>query len=193
MFTEDYLLRMINLAIAALMNAIGLRKAGKGAEARQAIEQAIQQLTALSPSLIDQMDDASILAMLTNNGQLDLGRLAVLGDLYEEQGNISSRLEQPAQASFAYGRALRLTLEVALAEDGSPAPENMVRVGALLQKLKLNELPVDTQLALSDYYRRLLDVDDQTLAAGSFTRKQIEQALDQLQELIDHPANTIGD
>jgi len=193
MFTEDYLIRMINLAIAALMSAIGLRKAGKYAEARQAIEQAIQQLTTLSPALIDQMDDASVLSMLTKDGQLDLGRLAVLGDLYEEQGNISFKLGQLTQAGFAYGRALRFTLEVVLTAEGSPSAEYMVKIESMLQKLEPSELPIDTQLALSDYYRRLLDMDDPALDAGSLSREQIEQALDQLQDQIDHPANTIGD
>jgi hypothetical protein len=45
---------------------------------------------------------------------------------------------------------------------------------------------------LSDYYRRLLDKDDQTLAAGGTSRNQIDQALVKLQDQIDSFMNTTG-
>jgi hypothetical protein len=178
--------------IAALMTAIGLRKAGKYTEARQMIEQAIQQLTGLSVDLIDQLEDASILSMLTANGELDIERLAVLGDLYQEKGAILVKLGQPVQGIFANTRALRFILEVVLADDSNLSPENMVKIGNLVQELKQNPLPIDTQLALSDYYRRLLGKDDQTLAAGGTSRKQIDQALAKLQVQIDSFMNTTG-
>jgi len=192
MFTEDYLLRIINQVIAALMTAIGLRKAGKYSEARQMIEQAIQQLTGLSADLIDQLDDTSILSMLTTGGGLDIERLAILGDLYQEKGAILVNLDQPVQGIFANTRALRFILEVVLVDDSNLSPENMVKIGNLVQELKQNPLPIDTQLALSDYYRRLLGKDDQTLAAGGTSRKQIDQALAKLQVQIDSFMNTAG-
>ncbi len=193
MLTEDYLMRMINLAIAALMSAVGLRKAGKYSEARQMIEQAIQQLTTFSANLIDQMDDASILSMLTTGGQLDIGRLAILGDLYREEGTIFFTLGQQVPGVFAYKRALRFILEVVLADDSHLSPESIDKIETLVQELKQNPLPIDTQLALSDYYRRLLDKDDQTLSAGGLSRKQIEQVLAKLQDQIGSSMNTIGD
>ena len=192
MFTEDYLMRIINQTLAALMNAIGLRKAGKYSEAQQMIEQAIQQLTGLPASLINQMDDASVLSMLTTSGQLDIERLAVLGDLYQEEGDIFFKLGQPVPGIFTYTRALRFILEVVLADDSHISPESMVKIGALVQKLDQNPLTIDTQLALSDYYRRLLDNDDQTLAAGGTSRIHIDQALTRLQDEIDSSMNTIG-
>ncbi len=193
MFTEDYLMRIINAAIAALMTAISLRKAGKYSEARQAIQQAIEQLTTLPANLVDQMDDGSILSMLTTQGQLDIGRLAILADLYQEQGEILFNLGQQVQGSVASARALRFTLEVVLSDDNHLSPENMAKIETLVQRLKQNPLPIDTQLALSDYYRRLLDKDDQTLAAGGTSRKQIDQTLARLQEQINSSMNTIGD
>jgi hypothetical protein len=192
MFTEDYLMRIINQTLAALMNAIGLRKAGKYSEALQSIGQSIQQLTGLPASLIDQMDDASVLSMLTTGGQLDIGRLAILGDLYQEEGIDFFKVGQPVPGTFAYTRALRFILEVALTDDSHLSPESMVKIEALVQKLKQNPLTIDTQLALSDYYRRLLEKNDQTLAAGGTSRNQIEQALTRLQDEIDSSMNMIG-
>ena len=192
MFTEDYLMRIINQALAALMTSIGLRKAGKYSEARQAVDQAIEQLTNLPAGLIDEMDDASILSILTTQGQLDLGRLAILADLFQEGGEILINMDQPAQGLFAFARALRFTLEVALADESGSAPENIGKIEALFLRVKSCDLPVETQLALSDYYQRLLEKDDQTLAAGNTSRKQISEALARLQDQLGPSQNTIG-
>jgi tetratricopeptide (TPR) repeat protein len=193
MFTEDYLMRIINQAIAALMTAIGLRKAGKYSEAQQAIHQAIEELTTLPANIVDQMDDDSILDTLTTQGQLDIGRLAVLADLYQEKGEILFKLDQPDQGSIAFASALRFILEVALSEDANLSVENIGRVEALIQRLEGYILPVETQLALSDYYQRLLEKDDQSLVAAGTSRKQISQALAKLQDKLGSSQNPIGD
>jgi hypothetical protein len=193
MFTEDYLMRIINLAIAALMTAIGLRKAGKYSEARQAIQQAIEQLTTLPANLVDQMDDSSILSMLATQGQLDVGRLAILADLYQEQGENLFNLDQQVQGCIAFARALRFILEVALSEAASLSTENICKVAVLVQRLEGRALPVETQLALSDFYQRLLEKDDQSLATAGTSRKQVGQALAKLQDQLGPTQNTTGD
>jgi tetratricopeptide (TPR) repeat protein len=184
MFTEDYLMRIINQAIAAMLTAVGLRKAGKYSEARQAIQQAIEQLTTLPANLVDQMDDGSILSMLTTQGQLDVGRLAILADLYQEQGEILFKLDQSVQGSIAFARALRFILEVALSEDANLSTVNIGKVEVLIQRLKGSALPVETQLALSDYYQRLLEKDDLSLVAAGTSRKQVSQTLARLQNQL---------
>jgi hypothetical protein len=193
MFTEDYLMRIINQALAALMTAIGLRKAGKNSEALQAIQQAIEQLTTLPANLIDQMDDAIILSMLSVQGQLDIGRLAILADLYQEEGEILFKLEQPAQGFISFARALRFTLEVVLTDDHNLSSENIDKVEGLVQRLKGRTFPVETQLALSDYYQRLLEEDDLCLTTAGTSRKKVNQALAELQDQLGPIQNTIGD
>jgi hypothetical protein len=181
MFTEDYLMRIINQAIAALMIAIGLRKSGKYLEAQQAIQQSIEQLTTLPANIVDEMDDVSILGMLTVQGHMDVDRLAILADLYQEQGEIFLGLDQPVQASPAFARALRFILEVALAEDANLSTENVGKVKALGQRLNAYPLPVETQLALSDYYGRLLEKDAPSLTNAGISRCQINEMLARLQ------------
>jgi len=186
-------MRIINQAIAASMIAMGLRKAGRYSEARQAIQQAIEQLTTLPANLVDQMDDVSILSMLTAQGQLDVGRLATLADLYQEQGEILIKLEQSVQGSIAFARALHFILEVAMSEASNLSTENISKVEILVQRLKGTALPVETLLALSDYYQRLLDEDDQSLAAAGTSRKLLSQALADLQAQSGQSQNTTGD
>jgi hypothetical protein len=190
MLTEDYLMRIINQTLAVLMTAIGLRKAGKYADARQAIQQAMEQLTTLPANLIDQMDDAGVLNLLTVQGRLDVGRLAILADLYQEQGEILLKQDQPAQASSAFARALRFMLEVSLSDAAELSPDAIGKVEALTPRLKTGDLPVDTQLALSDYYLRLLEKDDRSLAAAGVSRQQVSQALARLQDQLGSSQNS---
>jgi hypothetical protein len=185
MFTEDYLMRIINQAIAALMIAIGLRKAGKYSEAQQAIQQAIEQLTTLPANIVDQMEDGNILSMLSTQGQLDIGRLAMLADLYQEQGEILFNLNRPAQGSISFSRALRFFLEVVLAGDDNLSTENIIKIEVLVQKIKKQPLPFDTQLALSDFYQRLLEKDDQSLSAAALSRDQVKLKLAKLKDQLD--------
>jgi len=184
MFTEDYLMRIINMAIAALMTAVGLRKAGKYPEALQAVQQAIEQVTTLPANLVDQMEDGNILSLLVAQGQLDVGRLAILAELYQEQGEILYRLDQSVQARLAFAHALRFLLEVVLSDEINLSAENIGRVEGLRNRLKGEVLPFETRLALSDYYQRLLGKDDQSLATAAILRAQIIRELAGLQEQL---------
>jgi tetratricopeptide (TPR) repeat protein len=193
LFTEDYLMRIISQAVAVLLYASGLRKAGKYTDALQATQQAIEQLTALPATLIDQMDDNSILGMLTTQGQLDVERLAILADLYQEQGEILLGLDQTAQGLVAFGRALRFILEVTLAEAADLSAENIGKVEGLIQLSKGGSLAVETQLALSDYYQRLLEKDEQSLTGAGTSREQVSRALARLQDQLDSSQNIPGE
>ncbi|MDP2994553.1 MAG: hypothetical protein Q8N46_05460, partial [Anaerolineales bacterium] len=70
-----------------------------------------------------------------------------------------------------FARALRFILEVALSEAANLSTENIGKVEVLIQRLKGRALPVETQLALSDYYQRLLEKDDQSLVTAGTSRK----------------------
>jgi hypothetical protein len=191
MFTEDYLMRIINQVLAALMAAIGLRKAGKYSEARQAVDQAIEQLVTLPASMVDLMEDSALLSMLTFNGQLEVDRLATLADLYQEQGEILAGMGQPIQGSVAFARALRFDLEVALFDDANLTTESISKIEGLVQRLKDHALPFDTQLALSDYYLRLLEKADRFLAASGLSRDQVSRIQADLQNRIN--SSSTGD
>lgn len=192
MFTEDYLLRIINQALAALMTAIGFRKSGKYSQAWEVIQQAIEQVTGLPAHMVDQLDDTSILALFSVNTQSDLGRLVVLADLFQEQAELFQVLGQPAQGSLAYERSLRFLLEAVLADDSSLTPENIGKISALCQKLTGQELPLETRLSLHDYYQGLLEKDDQILAEAGISRDQVEQDRTVLQNQLGSTSSSTG-
>jgi hypothetical protein len=186
MFTEDYLMRMINQAIAALLAAVGLRKAGKHREARQSIDQAVEWLTALPAHLVDQMDEEGVLSMLTAQEKLDVGRLAVLADLFWEQGEIQLQLGETPEGTASCARALRFTLEAALADEQGISLDGVNKIEARRLALEEAQLPTETQLAIRDYFHRLLE-SDRLLAAAGIRRESIAAALEDLQIRLGSP------
>jgi hypothetical protein len=87
MFTEDYIMRMISQMVMVLASIIGLRKAGQYQEAQQLINQSLEQLLGLDAVLIKQMDESSLLKVLTSQGDLDTDRLYIIAELYEQEGH----------------------------------------------------------------------------------------------------------
>jgi len=181
MLTEDYILRMIGLAMAALMKALGFKKAGKYDEALQAFDQAIEHLLGVNARLALQLDDALLLDRLSFQGKLDVDRLLVLADIYHEQAGVYILQGQLENGQFALRRSLRLYLEAVLPGEVSSNLELIQKVEALRQELLTSALPVETRLALLDYMERLLATDDSFLTAAGLSRPDLLSAFSSLQ------------
>lgn len=180
MFSEDYILRMINQAVAALVAILRHKKAGEYREAEQTLDQALEQLLGLRADLAHQMDEAGLLDLLTERGELDTARLAVLADLYKEAGDIHLALGRPAESRLDYARALRFYLEVALASREDLSEEPVRKIDELHQALAEHELPVETQLALYDLYEFLSQKNEAELDEFGLDGRQVAERLSAL-------------
>jgi hypothetical protein len=180
MLTEDYIMRMISQALAALMTALGLKKAGQLSQAQQALDQALENLLGLNPNLVNQLDDRAVLDMLTFMGKLDPDRTLVLADIYHEQAGVYTLLDQPDNSQFAAQRSLRLYLEATLASETAPSIELIQKIEPLRQQLSAPSLPLETRLALLDYLDRLLTSADEFLASAGLSRSALKAAYSSL-------------
>jgi hypothetical protein len=122
---------------------------------------------------------------------LEVDRLATLADLYQEQGEIFAAKSQPVQGAVAFARALHFNLEVVLFNSANLSTENINKIEGLVQRLKGYSFPFDTLLALSDYYLRLLEKDDQSLSAAGLSRDQVSRIQADLQIQIN--SSSTGD
>ena len=181
MLTEDYIMRMINQALAALLIALGLKKAGQYSEALQTFDQALESLLGLDAHLVKQLDDSLLLEKLTFLGKLDIDRLLVLADIYREEAEVFSLQEQPEDSLFAGQRSLRLYLEAALAGEATLNVELIQKIEPLRLLLAAPTLPIETRLALLDYLDRLLSSGDDLLAAAGLSRQNLMEAYSSLQ------------
>ncbi len=180
MLTEDYIMRLINQALAVLLIALGLKKTGQLSEALQTFDQAIENLIGLNARLAKQLDDSLLLEMLTFQGKLDVERLVVLADIYHEQAEVYRMQGQAENSLFTAQRCLRLYLEAALASQANPDLELIQKIEVLRHNLDPASLPVETRLALLDYLERLVTSDDDILAAAGLSRSDLLAAFSSL-------------
>jgi tetratricopeptide (TPR) repeat protein len=155
MLTEDYLIRMINLALAALASIIGLKTAGQYYEAFIEIDQTLEQLLGLRADLIRRLDDNSILTALTIQGSLDVDRLWVVAELYQEEGDIYNAQNNPAQGYWSYLRSLNFYLYGVLEGGGKHLSEPVEKIRALVQTLQDYDLPPETHFSLFYFYEQM--------------------------------------
>ncbi len=186
MLTEDYIMRMISQALAVLMTALGLKKAGQLSQAQQALDQALESLLGIKARLADQLDDRTLLDMLTFLGKLDLDRVMVLADIYREQAEVCALLGKPENSQFAAQHSLILYLEAALASQATPNLELIQKIEPLRLKLDAPSLPIETRLALLDYLDRLLAAGDNFLATAGLSRPDLQAACSSLESADLH-------
>jgi hypothetical protein len=176
MLTEDYIMRMINQALSVLLIALGFKRNGQFKEALQTFDQALENLLGLNAHLVKQLDDNTVLEMLTFLGKLDIDRLLILADIYREEAEVYALQEQVESWHFAAQRSLRFFLEVVLASDVDPNLELIQKIEPMRIKLDPSSLPVETRLALMDYLDRLISTSDDFLASTGLTRKDLQDA-----------------
>jgi hypothetical protein len=168
MLTEDYLIRMINIAIAALLRIVGLRSSGSYEEARLLIDMTFEQLLGLPASMAKNLDDGRIYYLLSDtDGALDTRRLAIIAELFHEQGEIMSALNREGESRADFTRALRYYLEVFFSEQNQRPPEHnpadlRKQIEELAGRLDLPSLGPDTLWPLTGYFEE----------AGAFARAE---------------------
>ena len=186
MLNEDFIMRMINQAVAVLMIALGFKRTGQYREALQAFDQALENLLGLNAHLVNQLDDQLLLDMLTFIGKLDVDRVLVLADIYREEAEVYSLQGQPDSSQFAAQRSLRLYLEGVLVSEGNPNLDLLQKIEPLRLKVNTPTLPIETRLALLDYLDRLVATSDNFLASTGLSRPDLLAAFSALDILDLH-------
>ncbi len=180
MLTEDYIMRMINQALAVFLAALGLKKARKYDQALQTFDQAIESLLGMNAHLASQLDDSILLDRLTFMGRLDVDRSVLLADIYREEAEVYTSLRQPGASQLSNQRSLRLYLEAILADDANLTSELIQKVEPLRQVTNTSNLPIETRLAVQDYLDRLLGKSDDFLNTNGMNRIALQGELSSL-------------
>jgi hypothetical protein len=185
MFSQDYIIRLISQATAALATILGLRKSGQLQQALQVVDQTLEALVGLNASLVKAMDDRSLLGLLTSQGSLDADRLLIIADLFEAEGEILVAQDRGPESVESYARALALYVEVALNDQSSPDAELSAKIEALFQQVSTDKLPLETLSRLRDFYARFLELDDAMPPGNVITPAQAERHLQEIDERLN--------
>ena len=193
MLTEDYIMRMINLALAVLVRILGFKQAGRYQEAAQHIDQALEMLLGMRADLVKRLDDDSLIETLTVQDTLDTDRLLVVADLFKEEGDILALKGHQSEAYLSRLRALNFYLEVILSGGPENLPEPEDKIEELLTLLRAHDLPAETLYSIFSYYVHLgkFSIADDVLhqlASSAGTGAEIEQEIiDFYKDLLSKP------
>lgn len=185
MFTEDYILRMINQAMAVLLYMLRLKQAGQYQQALEAADTALETLLGLRASLLKQLDDEKMLAMLTTGEELDVQRTALLARIFKEEGELLANQGRAGESQQASARALRFYLEAVLNDPSLLNAEQIAILAGLRVKLEGYPLPLATRMATLDYLEMLRAQPAQRLAAVGIQSQALEGEIRVLQAEIE--------
>ncbi|HEY5573163.1 MAG TPA: DUF6483 family protein [Anaerolineales bacterium] len=154
MLTEDYLIRQINLAIAALAKILGLKTAGQFQAALYEIDQLLEQLIGLRSYMIKNLSDEGILAILSNAEGVDTDRLLIVADLIKHEGDILAEKKYAEESAGNYARALNFFLEVQLSGGPRYLDPPDAQIEEMLNQLTSSEFPAETLFNLYLYFEQ---------------------------------------
>jgi tetratricopeptide (TPR) repeat protein len=155
MLTEDYLMRLINMAIAALLKIAGLKSAGNYLQAMQVFDEMLEQLFGMRSNIIKELNDEAILDLLTYQEVLDIDRLIIAADLFKEEGDIYIGLFKPAESIRSYQRALDFYLVAALSGGAEYLSRPDEKIEKLIKILENRNLPPEIEYSLYIYKERI--------------------------------------
>jgi len=119
MFREDYIVRMIAQAATAITYILGLTQRERYPEALAEVERALQFHLGLSLGLVTALPANELVDMARQGEMLEIGKLVVLADLLQAEGDVYVAQGRAGEANYRYGKALELYLEVAASGENS--------------------------------------------------------------------------
>jgi hypothetical protein len=150
MFSEDYVRRMIDQVGVVVTAIVGLIRLGRYPESLAETDRALQQLLGLRLSLVDGLPASELVGMLRWGERLDIGKMVVLAELLQAEGDVYAAEHQTAEAQARYLKSLELLLEVAFdSEQNLTAAQP--HVAALQQRLDPAAIPDELAAWLAHY------------------------------------------
>jgi tetratricopeptide (TPR) repeat protein len=154
MYQEDFILRLIRMATAAIARAMGYKSAGEYHQAIEVLDQMLEDVLGMQAKLIHSMDDNSLLEALSTQNGLDTDRLYVVADLLKAQGDIYAEQADLETSRMRYLRALSLYLEGVLADLPESGGGPVEKIESLLKLVPEAELDPETRFSLFLYHEQ---------------------------------------
>jgi hypothetical protein len=163
MITQDYIMRMIEQLVYALSRILFNKQKGNYREAFNDIDNALKKMLGLDYYLINSLSGKDIISLLDlskDNFSFSI-KCIVIAKLLKENGEIKDLNNNTnIDSRFDYQKSLILYLEGILRNNNEEYSfsEYYPDIKELSEKLK-NEIPEETRLLLSKFYKHLGETD----------------------------------
>lgn len=177
MYRRDYLVRMIEQMSEMLGQIMGLKKERKHTEVLQTLNDQWARWFRLNSRLAGSLSEKDLIAMLSQNGEVDPNALQIAAVLLKEE---AAALDALGNSDEAYARRMKsLGLLLTASENGAePEPiDGGYHIGELLNELRAYELPSAVWERLWQHFER----------EGSFAKAE-----DMLYQLLEYSGDQEG-
>ncbi len=154
MLTEDYLIRLINLAVAALARIIGLKTSGDYEAALFLVDQTLESLLGLRAYMIKTLDDAGLLALLSTKDGVDVNRAVVVADIFKIEGEIHAERNDQQGSQLSLLRAMNLYLQVVQNDGLEIYPDTIEKIAEIAGKIRIDSIPDETRFEIFQAYEQ---------------------------------------
>jgi hypothetical protein len=156
MIRRDYILRMIEECIRALMRMNSLKEERRWGEASGVLDEEFQRLLGCDAKTASRLSESELLARLMQDGptQALRDKTLILTTLLKEAGEVAAAENRADESGDFYVKALHLLLEVLAQGEVFECPEFVPKIEMLLAALESTDLPVRTYAMLMQHYER---------------------------------------
>ena len=154
MIRRDYIMRMVEEFIQALLRIRGLKKDQRLADALVLTEEEFKRSTGLDSESVLRLSETELLAKLIQSESLHAVRekMLFLTTLLRETGDILTGQGRVEDGRVCYLKGLHLLLDSLMRGEADELPEFVPKVDEFVAALE--ELPVQTSALLMEHYER---------------------------------------
>ncbi len=148
---DDFIKRLIRQFTRFLLKIIGLIDDNDYAQALETIEEVRESVLGINALLIYHLPIQDLVGLFTVAENVDTGKLLMLAELFNVEGDVYAAMGKPAKSETAYFKALDLYLEIYLLTEVVRFPEEFSTIESIDDKID-TELPFGTAANLFTYY-----------------------------------------
>jgi hypothetical protein len=153
LFTNDYIMRMIEQLVLGIALIMGLKKENKTEEAAVLATDTLRKFFGLNDKAVEELPWENLMSVVSLGGAQDLEKCALLGQLIKEKADLM-RMQGNADASAELSfKALNLLLTAVLNDDRFASGANMRYIEEIIAETDGWKMPEDSKLLLFRYYR----------------------------------------
>jgi len=178
MIERDYIMRMINMLIAALVRLVAFKNKKEYPQALLEIQTTSKTLLGIDRKLVDQFSVPQLMQLLGADLSVMVPKSYVLGVLLKEEAEVRGLMSEETRSVALYITSLSLLIETYLRFGEPVEPRHLAITDEVLERLHGQPLPIDLLERIFRYEE----------AMGRFA-----QAEDALHDILESEPGFVGE
>ena len=155
MVERDYIMRMIQMLVQALVQILFHKRGGQYPEALGEIQKASKTLIGVELDVIRRLTDIQIIELLSLVKIFGVPKCYVAGRLLKEEAEILELQGKSVEVRELLVKSLSLMTEAAVQYGGPTDPDHTAAIEEVTRAVPIDELPVHIQKKMFKYYETM--------------------------------------